>query len=124
TTMMIDVATGIIIFNCLFTLRGGAIRFTSPMLFSLEFIPSFVHGGVTGVMLSVSAADFHFHDSHLVVAHFHYVILASTILGIFAVIYYYYLKITGLNLSYQLGSGHFWLFLIGYRLTFIPLHIS
>src|SRR5699024_615443 len=84
TTMMIAVPTVIKIFNWLFTLRGGVIRFTTPMLFSLGFIPSFVLGGVTGVMLSVSAADFQFHDSHFVVAHFHYVILASTILGIFA----------------------------------------
>src|SRR5699024_11308919 len=90
TTIMIAVPTRIIIFNWLFTLRCGVIRFTTPMLFSLGFIPSFVLGGVTGVMLSVSAADFQFHDSHFVVAHFHYVILASTILGTFAGIYYYY----------------------------------
>src|SRR5699024_6722421 len=86
--------------------------------------PSFVLGGVTGVMLSVSAADFQFHDSHFVVAHFHYVILASTILGIFAGIYYYYPKITGLKLNDRLGKWHFWLFLIGYHLTFMPMHIS
>src|SRR5699024_1350054 len=98
-TIMICVPTVIKIFNWLFTLRGGVIRFTTPMLFSLGFIPSFVLGGVTGVMLSVSAADFQFHDSHFVVAHFHYVILASTILGIFAGIYYYYPKITGLKLN-------------------------
>src|SRR5699024_8205054 len=100
------------------------IRFTTPMLFSLGFIPSFVLGGVTGVMLSVSAADFQFHDSHFVVAHFHYVILASTILGIFAGIYYYYPKITGLKLNDRLGKWQFWLFLIGYHLTFMPMHIS
>lgn len=124
TTMMIAVPTGIKIFNWLFTLRGGVIRFTTPMLFSLGFIPSFVLGGVTGVMLSVSAANFQFHDSHFVVAHFHYVILASTILGIFAGIYYYYPKITGLKLNDRLGKWHFWLFLIGYHLTFMPMHIS
>src|SRR5699024_9352423 len=124
TTMMIAVPTGIKIFNWLFTLRGGVIRFTTPMLFSLGFIPSFVLGGVTGVMLSVSAADFQFHDSHFVVAHFHYVILASTILGTFAGIYYYYPKITGLKLNDRLGKWHFWLFLIGYHLTFMPMHIS
>ncbi len=124
TTMAIAVPTGIKIFNWLFTLRGGLIRFTTPMLFSLGFIPSFVMGGVTGVMLSVSAADFQFHDSHFVVAHFHYVILASTILGIFAGIYYYYPKMTGLVLDEKLGKWHFWLFLIGYHLTFLPMHIS
>lgn len=124
TTMTIAVPTGIKIFNWLFTIRGGVIRFTTPMLFSLGFIPSFVLGGVTGVMLSVSAADFQFHDSHFVVAHFHYVILASTILGIFAGIYYYYPKITGLKLNDRLGKWHFWLFLIGYHLTFMPMHVS
>lgn len=124
TTMTIAVPTGIKIFNWLFTIRGGIIQFTTPMLFALGFIPSFVMGGVTGVMLSVSAADFQFHDSHFVVAHFHYVILASTILGIFAGIYYYYPKITGLKLNETLGKWHFWLFLIGYHLTFFPMHIS
>ena len=124
TTMTIAVPTGIKIFNWLFTLRGGSIHFTTPMLFSLGFIPSFVMGGVTGVMLSVSAADFQFHDSQFVVAHFHYVILASTILGLFAGIYYYYPKITGLQLNETLGKWHFWLFLIGYHLTFFPMHIT
>ena len=124
TTMTIAVPTGIKIFNWLFTLRGGLIRFTTPMLFALGFIPSFVMGGVTGVMLSVSAADFQFHDSHFLVAHFHYVILASTILGIFSAIYYYYPKITGLKLNETLGKWHFWLFLIGFHVTFFPMHIT
>lgn len=124
TTMVIAVPTGIKVFNWLFTIRGGAIQFTTPMLFALGFIPSFVMGGVTGVMLSVSPANFQFHDSHFVVAHFHYVILASTILGIFAGIYYYYPKITGLKLDEKLGKWHFWLFLIGYHLTFFPMHIT
>src|SRR5699024_3792505 len=107
-----------------FTLRGGLIRFTTPMLFALGFIPSFVMGGVTGVLLSVSAADFQFHDSRFLVAHFHYVILASTILGIFSSIYYYYPKITGLKLNETLGKLHFWLFLIGFHVTFFPMHIT
>lgn len=124
STMTIAVPTGIKIFNWLFTLQGSVIRFTTPMLFSLGFIPSFVMGGVTGVMLSVSAANFQFHDSHFVVAHFHYVILASTILGIFAGLYYYYPKMTGLKLDEKLGKWHFWLFLFGYHLTFLPMHIS
>lgn len=124
TTMTIAVPTGIKIFNWLFTMKGGIIRFTTPMLFSLGFIPSFVMGGITGVMLSVSAANFQFHDSHFVVAHFHYVIVASTILGVFAGIYYYYPKMTGLQLDETLGKWHFWLFLIGYHLTFLPMHIT
>src|SRR5699024_6469994 len=124
TTMGIAVPTGIKIFNWLFTMRGGRLHFTTPMLFAVGFIPSFVMGGVTGVILSVSAADFQFHDSQFVVAHFHYVIVASTILGIFAGIYYYYPKMTGLKLDETLGKWHFWLFLIGYHLTFLPMHIT
>lgn len=124
TTMTIAVPTGIKVFNWLFTIQGGVLKFTTPMLFALGFIPSFVIGGVTGVMLSMSAANFQFHDSHFVVAHFHYVILASTILGIFAGIYYYFPKMTGLKLNETLGKWHFWLFLIGYHVTFLPMHLT
>lgn len=124
TTMLIAIPTGIKVFNWIFTMRGGVILMNTPMLFALGFIPSFVMGGVTGVMLSVSAADFQFHDTHFVVAHFHYVILASTILGIFAGIYYWYPKMTGLILNEKLGRWHFWLFLIGYHMTFLPMHVT
>lgn len=124
TTMMIAIPTGIKIFNWLFTIRGGRLHMTTPMLFALGFIPSFVMGGVTGVMLSVSAADFQFHDSHFVVAHFHYVIISATILGIFAGIYYYYPKMFGYKLNEVLGRWHFWLFLIGFHMTFLPMHIT
>lgn len=124
TTMAIAVPTGVKVFNWLFTMRGGVITMTTPMLFALAFIPSFVMGGVTGVMLSASAADFQFHDTHFVVAHFHYVILASAILGIFAGIYYWYPKIIGYQLDEKLGKWHFWLFLLGYHMTFLPMHIT
>lgn len=124
TTMGIAVPTGIKIFNWLFTMRGGRVTFTVPMLFALGFIPSFVMGGVTGVMLSMSAADFQYHDTHFVVAHFHYVIISSTILGIFAGIYYWYPKMFGLKLDEKLGKWHFWLFLFGFHMTFLPMHIS
>lgn len=124
TTMAIAVPTGLKVFNWIFTMRGGKLTFTVPMLFAIGFIPSFVMGGVTGVMLSVSAADFQFHDTHFVVAHFHYVILASTILGIFAGLYYWYPKMTGYRLDETLGKWHFALFLIGYHMTFLPMHIT
>lgn len=124
TTMLIAIPTGIKIFNWLFTMRGGVIRMTTPMLFSLGFIPTFVMGGVTGVMLSVAAADFQYHDTHFVVAHFHYTIIGSTILGIFAGLYYWYPKITGKMLDETLGKWHFWLFLIGFHMTFLPMHIT
>ncbi|ASN04009.1 cytochrome c oxidase subunit I [Virgibacillus necropolis] len=124
TTMLIAVPTGIKVFNWLFTMRGGVIRITAPMLFSLGFIPTFVMGGVTGVMLSVAAANFQYHDTHFVVAHFHYTIIGSTILGIFAGLYYWYPKITGKVLDETLGKWHFWLFLIGFHMTFLPMHIT
>src|SRR5699024_6302374 len=85
---------------------------------------SFVIRGVTGVMLSVSDTDFLIHDSHFVVAHIHYMILSSTIFGIFAVIYYYYHKITVLILMNRLGKFNFSLFLIAYIMTFMTMHIS
>ncbi len=124
TTMLIAVPTGIKIFNWLFTIRGGVVRVTTPMLFALGFIPTFVMGGVTGVMLSVAAANFQYHDSHFVVAHFHYTIIGGTILGIFAGLYYWYPKITGKVLDDKLGKWHFWLFVIGFHLTFLPMHIT
>ncbi|WP_077623508.1 cytochrome c oxidase subunit I [Sediminibacillus massiliensis] len=124
TTMIIAVPTGIKVFNWLFTMRNGVIRFETPMLFAIAFIPTFVMGGVTGVMLSVAAADMQFHDTHFVVAHFHYTIIGSTILGIFAGIYYWYPKITGKLLDNRLGKWHFWLFVVGFHLTFFIMHIT
>ncbi|GAE94252.1 cytochrome c oxidase polypeptide I [Gracilibacillus boraciitolerans JCM 21714] len=122
--MMIAIPTGIKVFNWLFTIKGGRIQLTVPMLFAIGFIPSFVMGGVTGVMLSIPAADFQFHDSYFVVGHFHYTILGATVLGIFAGIYYWYPKIIGKQLHEGLGKWHFWLFIIGFHLTFLPMHFS
>ncbi|QTN00922.1 cytochrome ubiquinol oxidase subunit I [Sediminibacillus dalangtanensis] len=124
TTMMIAIPTGIKVFNWLFTMRNGVVRFTVPMLFALAFIPTFVMGGVTGVMLSVAAADMQFHDTHFVVAHFHYTIIGSTILGVFAGIYYWYPKITGKLLDRRLGLWHLGLFITGFHLTFFIMHIT
>ncbi|MBM7551831.1 cytochrome c oxidase subunit I [Thalassobacillus pellis] len=124
TTMMIAVPTGIKIFNWLFTMRRGVIRMQTPMMFALGFIPTFVMGGVTGVMLASAAADMQYHDTYFVVAHFHYVIIGSTIFGAFAGIYYWYPKITGKMLNDKLGKWHFWLFLIGFHLTFFPQHLA
>ncbi len=124
TTMMIAVPTGIKIFNWLFTMKSGVIRMTTPMLFSLGFIPTFVMGGVTGVMLASAAADFQYHDTYFVVAHFHYVMVGGTIMGVFAGIYYWYPKMTGKVLNEKLGKWHFWLFLIGFHVTFLPQHFA
>ncbi|WP_257347669.1 cytochrome c oxidase subunit I [Pseudalkalibacillus decolorationis] len=123
STMSIAVPTGIKIFNWLFTIRGGVIQMRTAMLFALGFIPTFVIGGVTGVMLATVPADYQFHDSYFVVGHFHYVIIGGTILGIFAGIYYWWPKMFGFKLNEVLGKWHFWTFLIGFHITFFPMHI-
>lgn len=121
-TMLIGVPTGIKVFNWLFTMWGGQVRFTVANLFAISFIPSFVIGGMTGVMVAIPPADFQFHDSYFVVAHFHYTIVGGTILAVFAAAYYWWPKMYGKMLSEKLGHWHFWLFYIGFNLTFFPQH--
>jgi cytochrome c oxidase subunit I len=121
-TMAIAVPTGVKIFNWLFTLWGGQIRFTTANIFATAFIPTFVMGGTTGVMLAIPAADFQYHDTYFVVAHFHYVIVGGLILGLFAGLYYWWPKMFGRTLNEGLGKLHFWLFFIGFHLTFFPQH--
>jgi len=103
-TMLIAVPTGIKIFNWLFTMWGGSIRFTSANLFAVGFVPTFVMGGVTGVMLASAPADFQYHDSYFVVAHFHYVIVGGLVLGIFAGLFYWWPKMFGRVLNETLGK--------------------
>ncbi|UUZ82935.1 cytochrome c oxidase subunit I [Paenibacillus sp. P26] len=121
-TMAIAVPTGVKIFNWLFTLWGGQIRFTTANTFATSFIPTFVMGGVTGVMLAVPAADFQYHDTYFVVAHFHYVIVGGLVLALFAASYYWWPKMFGRILNETLGKIHFWTFFIGFHLTFFPQH--
>ncbi|MBY0097749.1 cytochrome c oxidase subunit I [Mesobacillus maritimus] len=121
-TMAIAVPTGIKIFNWLFTMWGGSIRFTTPMLYAVSFVPSFLLGGVTGVMLAVAAADYQYHDTYFVVAHFHYVIVGGVVLAILAATHFYWPKMFGTMLNEFLGKITFWLFLIGFHLTFFIQH--
>jgi cytochrome c oxidase subunit I len=121
-TMAIAVPTGIKIFNWLFTMWGGSIRFTTPMLYAVAFVPSFLLGGVTGVMLAVAAADYQYHDTYFVVAHFHYVIVGGVVLAILAATHFYWPKMFGTMLNEFLGKITFWLFLIGFHLTFFIQH--
>jgi cytochrome c oxidase subunit 1 len=121
-TMTIAVPTGIKIFNWLFTMWGGEIRFTTAMLFAIGFIPTFVIGGMTGVMLAVPPADYQYEDTYFLVAHFHYVIVGGVILGMLAATYYWWPKMFGKMLNEKLGKVHFWSFLIGLHLTFFPQH--
>jgi cytochrome c oxidase subunit 1 len=124
TTMAVGVPTGIKIFNWLGTMYGGKIRFELPMLFCIAFLFQFLIAGLTGIMLSVAPFDWQLTDSYFVVAHFHYVLIGGLLFTIFAAIYYWYPKAIGRMLSKKLGLWHFWLFLIGFHLTFGPQHIS
>jgi len=121
-TMLIAVPTGIKIFNWLLTLWGGQIRFTTANLFAVGFIPTFTIGGMTGVMLAVPPADYQYHDSYFVVAHFHYVIVGGLVFGLFSGLYYWWPKMFGKLLNETIGKWHFWTFFIGFHLTFFPQH--
>jgi cytochrome c oxidase subunit I len=121
-TMAIAVPTGIKIFNWLLTMWGGSMKFTTPMLYAVAFIPSFVAGGVTGIMLASAAADYQFHDTYFVVAHFHYVIVGGVVFALLAGTHYYWPKMFGTMLNDFLGKISFWLFFIGFHLTFFIQH--
>ncbi|AWX58244.1 cytochrome c oxidase subunit I [Brevibacillus brevis] len=121
-TMLIAVPTGIKIFNWLLTMWGGQIRFPTANLFAVGFIPTFTIGGMTGVMLAVPPADYQYHDSYFVVAHFHYVIVGGLVFGLFAGLYYWWPKMFGKMLNETIGKWNFWTFFIGFHLTFFPQH--
>jgi cytochrome c oxidase subunit 1 len=122
STMLVGIPTGIKIFNWLATIWGGKIRFATPMLFCLGFLIQFLIAGLTGIMLSVSPWNWQLHNSYFVIAHFHYVLVGAIVFNIFAAIYYWYPKATGRMLSESLGKWHFWLFFIGFHLTFDTMH--
>jgi cytochrome c oxidase subunit 1 len=123
STMLVAVPTGIKIFNWIGTLWGGRIRFATPMLFCLGFLFQFLIAGLTGIMLAVVPFDWQLSDSYFVVAHFHFVLVGALLFTIFGAIYYWFPKATGRRLSERLGKWHFWLFLIGFHLTFDTMHI-
>ncbi|HEX9643835.1 MAG TPA: cytochrome c oxidase subunit I [Acidimicrobiia bacterium] len=123
STMIIAVPTGVKIFNWIGTIWGGRIRLATPMLFSLAFIAMFVIGGLSGVTHAVVPADTQQHDSYYVVAHFHYVLFGGAVFGYVAGVYYWFPKWTGRLLDETIGKWHFWLMLIGFNLTFAPMHI-
>ncbi len=123
TSMVVGVTTGIKIFNWLGTMWGGKIQFKTPMLFCIGFLFQFLVAGLTGIMLACAPFDWQLGNSYFVVAHFHYVIVGGILFALFAAFYYWYPKITGKMLSETLGKWHFWLFVIGFHLTFDPMHI-
>ena len=121
-TMAIAVPTGVKIFNWLLTMWGGSIVFTTPMLYAVGFIPSFVAGGVTGVMQAAAPLDDQLHDSYFIVAHFHYVIVGGVVLGLLAGLHFYWPLMFNTMLNEKLGKITFWLFFIGFHLTFFIQH--
>jgi cytochrome c oxidase subunit 1 len=123
SSMLVAVPTGIKIFNWIATMWGGKLRFATPMLFSIAFLCQFLIAGLTGIMLAAAPFDWQLHDSYFAVAHFHYVLLGAIVFMIFAAIYYWFPKATGRRLSETLGRWHFWLFVIGFHVTFDTMHI-
>ena len=123
TTAVIAIPTGVKIFNWLGTLWNSKMTFPTPMLFAVSFIPMFTIGGLSGLMHASPPLDLQQHDSYFVVAHFHYVLVGGALQGLFAGFYFYYPKVTGKMLNEALGKIHFWLFLIGFNVTFFPQHI-
>ncbi len=122
TTMLIAIPTGVKIFNWIFTMWGGHIRFTTGMLFAIGFVAMFVIGGLSGVMHASPPVDTQQQDSYFVVAHLHYVLFGGSIFGIFAGLYTWFPKMTGRLLDEKLGKLHFFMTFIGFNVTFFPMH--
>ena len=123
SSMAIAIPTGVKIFTWLATAWGGAIRFHTPMLFAFAFIAMFLIGGLSGVTLAVVPIDWQVNGSYYMVAHFHYVLFGGTAFAIFAAWYYWFPKMSGRMMDEGLGKAHFWVLLIGFNLTFFPMHL-
>jgi cytochrome c oxidase subunit I len=124
STMFIAVPTGIKIFNWVFTMWGGKLRLNTPMLFSIGFVSMFTIGGLSGVTHAIVPHNAQQHDTYYVVAHFHYVLFGGALFGLIAGMYFWFPKVTGKLMNEGLGKLHFWTWLIGFNLTFGPMHMS
>jgi cytochrome c oxidase subunit 1 len=123
STMVISVPTGIKIFNWLATIWGGKVIYAVPMMFCVAFLFQFLIAGLTGIMLAAAPFDWQLGNSYFVVAHFHYVLVGAILFALFGAFYYWYPKVTGKMMSETLGKWHFWLFVIGFHLTFDFMHV-
>jgi cytochrome c oxidase subunit 1 len=124
TTMIISIPSVIILTSLMVSLWGGSIRFTTPMLFALAFLPMFGLGGLTGLPLGLAASDIHLHDTYYVVGHFHYIVAPGTIFALFAGVYYWFPKVTGRMLDERLGRLHFIGSFICMNAVFMPMFIQ
>ncbi len=121
-SMVIAVPTGVKIFSWVFTLWGGSIEFTTPLLFAVGFILTFTIGGISGIFNAIVPIDTQLHDSYYIVAHLHYVLFGGSVMGMFAGIYFWFPKVTGRMYSEFLGKVQFWIMFVGLNLTFFPMH--
>ncbi|MDX2346140.1 MAG: cytochrome o ubiquinol oxidase subunit I [Legionella sp.] len=122
-TMIISIPTGVKVFNWLFTMYRGRIRFTSPMYWLMGFFVTFTIGGMTGVMLAIPGIDFQVHNSSFLVAHFHNTIIGGVVFGYFAGLTYWCPKLFGFSLNEKLGKCAFWCWLVGFFVAFVPIYI-
>ena len=124
TTMIISIPSVVVLTAFFISLWGGSIRFNTPMLFALSFLPMFGIGGLTGLPLGVAASDIFLHDTYYVIGHFHYVVAPGTIFALFAGIYYWFPKVTGKRMSETLGKLHFWPSFLFMNGVFMPMFIQ
>ena len=124
TTMIISIPSVVILSALFISLYGGSIRYTTPMLFALAFLPMFGIGGLTGLPLGLSAPDIHLHDTYYVIGHFHYVVAPGTLMALFGGIYYWFPKATGRKMSDMLGKIHFWGSFVAINVVFMPMFIQ
>jgi len=122
SSLLIGVPTGVKIFNWLATMYGGSIRFNVSMMFAIAFLVEFTIGGLTGISFAIVPIDWQLTDTYYVVAHLHYVFIGGSLLGVFSGLFYWFPKISGRMLSERLGKWFFWLFIIGFNLTFLIQH--
>jgi len=121
-TMLIAVPTGVKFFNWIGTMWGGSLTFETPMVWAIGFLVTFLFGGLTGIILSSPALDFHRSDSYFVVAHFHYVVFGTVVFAMFGGFYFWWPKLTGRMLDETLGKIHFWMLFVGFHTTFLIQH--